>query len=167
MTTSGSVEVGPATGSPGVGADAPDFRLRDQNNQWVTLADRRGRKAVLLVFFPLAFTGNCEGELGQIRDRLPLFQNDQVDVIAVSVGPPPTHKVWASAQGYLFPILSDFWPHGEVARSYGVFDEHRGYAQRGTFLVDRDGVIAFAEMNGPGEVRDQSLWANAVAALDS
>ncbi len=78
--------------------------------------------------------------------------------VAVSVGPPPTHKVWSAAQGFLFPILSDFWPHGDVARSYGVFSEGRGYADRGTFLVDTDGSIAFADVVGPGEARSEALW---------
>ena len=89
-----------------VGAIAPTFTLRDQNNRTVSLDSYRGRKNVLLVFFPLAFTGTCESELGGIRDSLPSFENDDAAVLAVSVGPPPTHKVWSGTQGYLFPILS-------------------------------------------------------------
>ncbi|QTI67664.1 peroxiredoxin [Gordonia polyisoprenivorans] len=150
----------------GIGATAPDFELRDQNNQRVSLSRLRseGRK-VLIVFFPLAFTGTCQGELGYIRDNLPRFANDEVTTVAVSVGPPPTHKVWSAAQGFLFPILSDFWPHGEVARSYGVFSEGRGYADRGTFLVDTDGRIVFADVVGPGEGRSEALWDKALATV--
>lgn len=150
----------------GIGATAPDFELRDQNNQRVSLSRLRseGRK-VLIVFFPLAFTGTCQGELGYIRDNLPRFANDEVTIVAVSVGPPPTHKVWSAAQGFLFPILSDFWPHGDVARSYGVFSEGRGYADRGTFLVDTDGSIAFADVVGPGEARSEALWDKALATV--
>ncbi|KQU02575.1 peroxiredoxin [Rhodococcus sp. Leaf7] len=150
-----------------VGAPAPDFTLKDQNNQPVSLSDYRGSKNVLVIFFPLAFTGTCQGELCRVRDELPKFENDDTAVIAVSVGPPPTHKIWSAEQGYTFPLLSDFWPHGEVARQYGVFNEDLGFANRGTFLVDTDGIVRFAEMMGPGEARDQGAWENALAALDS
>lgn len=150
-----------------VGTEAPDFTLRDQNNQEVTLSDFRGKKNVLLVFFPMAFTGMCEGELSMVRDRLPDFTNELSEFIAVSVGTSPTHKVWSAAQGYLFPILSDFWPHGAVAQGYGVLNPDKGYANRGTFVVDKAGIITFSEMLGAGQVRDQSLWEKALAALDS
>lgn len=150
-----------------VGTEAPDFTLRDQNNQEVTLSNFRGKKNVLLVFFPMAFTGTCEGELSMVRDRLPDFTGERSEFIAVSVGTSPTHKVWSAAQGYLFPILSDFWPHGAVAQSYGVFNEDKGYANRGTFVIDTAGTITFSEMMGAGQVRDQSLWEKALAALDS
>ena len=150
-----------------VGQVAPDFTLKDQNNQLVTLSDYRGSKNVLIVFYPLAFTGTCQGELCKVRDELPKFQNDSTEILAISVGPSPTHKIWAAEQGYLFPLLSDFWPHGEVAQAYGVFNEKAGFANRGTFLVDKEGVIRFAEMNGPGEARDHAVWEKALATLDS
>ncbi|GAA2376157.1 MULTISPECIES: redoxin domain-containing protein [Gordonia] len=146
------------------GTLAPDFELRDQNNQVVKLSALRDRN-VLIVFFPLAFTGTCEGELGFLRDNLPRFDNDDVTVVTVSVGPPPTHKVWSSAQGFLFPILSDFWPHGAVAEAYGVFDAERGFANRGTFVVGRDGVVAYSAMVGPGEQRGDETWDAALAAV--
>ncbi len=146
------------------GAPAPEFALRDQNNQTVSLAALREKGPVLVVFFPLAFTGTCEGELGYIRDHLPQFDDEHLTTVAVSVGPPPTHKVWSSAQGFLFPILSDFWPHGAVARDYGVFDDTRGIANRGTFLVGEDGVIKFSAMVGPGEARGVQTWEAALAA---
>lgn len=145
-----------------VGSVAPGFALRDQNNQLVELADLRRERRVLLVFFPLAFTGNCEGELGMIRDRLPDFDNDSVVTVAISVGPPPTHKVWSVAQAFLFPILSDFWPHGAVARDYGVFDDQRGYSLRGTFVIDRDGAVLFAHAAEPGAPRDDAVWDEAL-----
>ncbi len=99
-----------------VGATAPDFTLRDQNQQLVTLRGYRGAKNVLLVFFPLAFTGICQGELDQLRDHLPEFENDDSAALAISVGPPPTHKIWATQSGFTFPLLSDFWPHGAVSQ---------------------------------------------------
>jgi mycoredoxin-dependent peroxiredoxin len=150
-----------------VGTPAPDFTLRDQNRQEVTLSDFRDTKNVLLVFFPLAFTGICQGELGEVRDHLPDYENDDTATLAISVGPPPTHKIWATESGFLFPVLSDFWPHGAVAQAYGVFNDDAGFSNRGTFVVDRSGIIRFAEMNGPGEPRDQGLWTEALAAVKS
>jgi mycoredoxin-dependent peroxiredoxin len=148
-----------------VGTTAPDFTLRDQNHQPVSLGDYRGSRNVLLVFFPLAFTGICQGELDQLRDRLPEFENDDSAVLAISVGPPPTHKIWAAQSGFTFPVLSDFWPHGQVSQAYGVFNSDAGYSNRGTFVVDRSGIIRFAEMKQPGEARDQRLWTDALAVL--
>ena len=148
-----------------VGTQAPDFTLKDQNNQDVTLSDFRGKKSVLVVFYPLAFTGTCQGELCEVRDNLNDFANDSVQVLAVSVDSVFSHKVWAEREGYEFPLLSDFWPHGEVAQAYGVFNDERGFANRGTFLIDRAGVVQYAEMNMPGEARNQDAWRKAIAAL--
>ncbi|MDJ0392979.1 peroxiredoxin [Rhodococcus sp. G-MC3] len=148
-----------------VGALAPDFTLKDQNNQEVALSSYRGAKNVLLVFYPLAFTGTCQGELCKVRDELPKFENDDTAVLAISVGPPPTHKIWAAEQGYTFPLLSDFWPHGAVAQAYGVFNDKAGFANRGTFVIDKTGVVRYAEMNQPGEARDQSAWETALAVV--
>lgn len=150
-----------------VGGEAPDFVLRDQNNQEVRLSDFRGRKAVLLVFYPLAFTGTCQGELAAIRDEIDDFQSGTVQVLTVSVDSPYSHKVWADREGYDFPLLSDFWPHGEVAQAYGVFNDKRGFADRGTFLIDVDGVVRFAELQAPGQARDQDAWRTAIASLQS
>lgn len=148
-----------------VGDQAPDFTLKDQNNQPVRLSDFRGARNVLLVFYPLAFTGICQGELDEIRDNLDLYENDDTVTLAISVGPSPTHKVWALTNGFTFPLLSDFWPHGAVAQAYGVFNADAGVANRGTFLIDKSGVVRFAECKQPGEVRDQSVWAAALGAL--
>jgi peroxiredoxin (alkyl hydroperoxide reductase subunit C) len=148
-----------------VGDEAPDFTLRDQNNEEVTLSAFRGDKAVLIVFYPLAFTGICTGELCRVRDELPTFQNDNVQVLTISVDSAYTHKVFSQREGYEFPLLSDFWPHGAVAQRYGVFNEKTGFADRGTFLVDKSGVVRFAEHNGPGEGREASVWQEAITSL--
>ncbi|MGH3610855.1 MAG: peroxiredoxin [Pseudonocardiaceae bacterium] len=145
-----------------VGDQAPDFTLNDQNNQKRTLSEFRSDN-VLVVFYPLAFSGICTGELDQLRDDLAEF-ND-VQVLAVSVDSVYTLKAWSNQQGYDFPLLADFWPHGKVAQDYGVFNDDAGIANRGTFLVDTDGVIRFAEMKQPGEARDQTIWKHALAAL--
>ncbi len=146
-----------------VGDQAPDFTLNDQNNQERTLSGFRGDRNVLVVFYPLAFSGICTGELDQLRDDLAEFTD--VQVLAVSVDSVYALKAWSNQQGYDFPLLADFWPHGKVAQDYGVFNDKAGIANRGTFLVDADGVIRFAEMNGPGEPRDQTVWKQALAAL--
>jgi peroxiredoxin (alkyl hydroperoxide reductase subunit C) len=148
-----------------VGSQAPDFTLRDQNNEEVRLSSFRGTKNVLLVFYPLAFSGVCTGELSQLRDDLDQFQNDDVQVLAISVDSVHALKAWSEQQGYRFPLLTDFWPHGRAAQDYGVFNTASGTANRGTFLVDTDGVVRFAEMNEPGEARDQGAWKQALAAL--
>jgi peroxiredoxin len=146
-----------------VGDRAPDFTLKDQNNQEWTLSQVRGDRNVLLVFYPLAFSGICTGELDQLRDDLAEFAG--VQVLAISVDSVFALRVWSDQRGYDFPLLSDFWPHGNVAKDYGVFNDKTGFANRGTFLVDTDGVIRFAEMNSPGEARDQIVWKQALAAL--
>ena len=151
--------------APEVGTEAPDFTVKDQNNQDVTLSSFRGRQAVLLVFYPFAFSGICTGELCAVRDDLADFQNDDVQILAISVDHPFALKSWAENQGFDFPLLSDFWPHGAIARAYGVFNDTRGMAVRGTFLIDKAGIVRFAEINGPGQPRDQSGWRKAVAAL--
>ncbi|MEH1169491.1 peroxiredoxin [Micromonospora sp. CPCC 205539] len=146
-----------------VGAEAPDFVLKDQNNQEVRLSDFRGRRTVLLVFYPLAFTGTCQGELCEVRDNLNEYVNDDVQVLTISVDSVYSHKIWADREGYQFPMLADFWPHGGVAQAYGVFNDVAGFANRGTFVIDKAGVVRFAEMNGPGEARDQQSWRKAIA----
>jgi mycoredoxin-dependent peroxiredoxin len=151
--------------APEVGTEAPDFTVRDQNNQEVTLSSFRGERSVLLVFYPFAYSSLCTGELCAVRDNLGDFQNDDVQILAISVDHPYALKSWAENQGFDFPLLSDFWPHGGIAKTYGVFSDDHGMAVRGTFLIDTDGVVRFAEINGPGEPRDQSAWLNAMTAL--
>jgi peroxiredoxin len=105
-----------------VGGSAPDFELKDQHGTPVKLSDFRGEKDVVLVFYPLAFSGICTGELCTIRDELPTLGGDDVQVLAVSVDSVFAHRAWSEQEKYEFPLLSDFWPHGAVAESYGVFD---------------------------------------------
>jgi mycoredoxin-dependent peroxiredoxin len=151
--------------APEVGTQAPDFTLKDQDKQEVALSSFKGDKAVLVVFYPFAFSGICTGELCTVRDDLSSFQNDDVQILAISTDPTFSLKAWATAENFTFPLLSDFWPHGEVAKAYGVFNEGAGMAVRGTFLVDSAGTIRFAEVNQPGEARDQEGWKKALAAL--
>jgi peroxiredoxin len=148
-----------------VGDDAPEFSLPDQDKQVVSLAGLRGTP-VLLVFYPFAFSGLCTGELCQLRDELADYTEAGVEVLAISTDPTFTLKAFREKEGFDFPLLSDFWPHGAAAQAYGAFNEKAGMALRATFLVDAEGKVAFAEVNSPGDVREQSGWKNAVAELD-
>ena len=150
--------------SVSTGDRAPGFSLPDQDKQVVSLADLRGTP-VLLVFYPFAFSLRCTGELSRLRDELADYTDAGVRVLAISTDPVFSLKAFKAAEGLDFPLLSDFWPHGEVAQAYGVFNEKAGMAVRGTFLVDADGVVRFAEVNAPGDVREQSGWKDAVGRL--
>jgi peroxiredoxin len=147
-----------------VGDTAPEFSLPDQDKQVVSLAELRGAP-VLVVFYPFAFSGKCTGELCQLRDELSTYTDAGVQVVAISTDPTFALKAFREAEGLTFPLLSDFWPHGATAQAYGVFNDKAGMALRGTFLVDADGKIAFAEVNQPGDAREQSGWKDAVAQL--
>src|SRR5213075_2167180 len=105
------------------GSQAPDFTTRNADGEEVTLSSYRGEKAVLLVFYPFAFSGICTGELCQLRDEFADYDGKGVQVLGVSVDTPFSLKAWADQEGYQFPLLSDFWPHGEVAKAYGVFND--------------------------------------------
>lgn len=148
-----------------VGEEAPDFELRDQSGEAVRLSDYRGKKAVVIVFYPLAFSGICTKEMCNIRDSLAAFHGDEVETLSISVDSPHVHRVWAQQEGFEFPMLADFWPHGAVAQQYGVFNDAAGIADRGTFIVDKDGVVIYAEHNGIPEERDQAAWRDALAAI--
>lgn len=149
---------------PGVGDPAPDFELQDQHGTPVRLSSLRGGN-VLLVFYPLAFSGVCTGELDVIRDQLLPGLGADTRVLAISVDSMFALRAWADARGYSFTLLSDFWPHGAVARSYGVFDDERGVAVRGSFVVDREGVVRWKVVNPIGEARDVEAYRKALAAL--
>jgi peroxiredoxin (alkyl hydroperoxide reductase subunit C) len=147
------------------GATAPDFTLRDQNGAEVSLSDFRGDKNVVLVFYPFAFSGICTGELCEIRDNLGAFVGDDVQVLAISTDHMFSQRAWADREGYFFPLLSDFWPHGEVARAYGILSERAGAALRGTFLIDREGIVRWSLVNPIGEARDFSGYREALKQL--
>jgi peroxiredoxin len=148
-----------------LGAPAPDFTLRDQHRRGVRLSDFAGECHVVLVFYPFAFSGICTGEFWELRDNIDVFEAAGVQVVGVSCDPLHAQRAWAEQEQYEFPLLSDFWPHGEVARSYGVFDERTGFASRGSFLVDSAGILRWQVVNGPGEARPLSAYRQAVAGL--
>ncbi|HEX9682557.1 MAG TPA: peroxiredoxin [Acidimicrobiales bacterium] len=151
----------------GTGQEAPDFELGGANvDGKLKLSSLRGHKAAAIVFYPFTFTGVCHGELCALRDDIGDFEAAGVQVIAISCDSPFAQQRWAEAEGYTFPVLSDFWPHGEVSRSYGVFNEDLGAAMRGTFLVGKDGTIVdvfeSADLRTP---RDKARYDDAIATL--
>lgn len=139
---------------PGVGDLAPDFTLRDQFGQDVSLSSYRGRKSVLLFFYPFAFSGVCTGELGGVRERLDEFLTFDSELLAISCDPTYSLRAFADQDSLNFPLLSDYWPHGAVTSSYGVFNEVKGSPERSSFLVDVDGVIRWSVHNARHEARD-------------
>lgn len=148
-----------------VGDKAPDFTLRDQHKQTVTLSEFRGKKNVVLLFYPFAFTGVCTRELCAIRDEQPEFDNDDVVTLAVSTDTLHALRIFAEQEKLDYPLLSDHWPHGEVAKAYGVFDEKLGAAVRGTFIIDKEGVVRWKVVNAIPDARDQGEYKKALAAL--
>ncbi len=148
-----------------VGTKAPEFELKSQHGETVKLSDFRGEKNVVLIFYPFAFTGVCTGELCALRDELPTFVNDDVQLLAVSNDSPFTLRVFAEREGLDYPLLSDFWPHGETSSAYGVFDDTKGCAVRGTFVIDKEGVVRWSVVNAIPDARDLNDYVKALAEL--
>ena len=148
-----------------IGDVAPDFELPDQHGTPVKLCSFRGSKNVVLVFYPLAFSGVCSGELCGLRDDFPEVDRDDVELLTVSVDSMFTHRAWADAEKFEFGLLSDFWPHGDVAKAYGVFNDERGISVRGTFVIDKDGVVRWKVVNPIPQARDIADYQKALAAL--
>jgi peroxiredoxin len=148
-----------------VGERAPEFVLPDQHGQRVRLSSFSDRRDVILVFYPYSFTGVCGGELLALNEQLSQLQNDRVQLLAVSVDSMFSQRAFAEQQGLGFPLLADFWPHGEVARAYGVFDEKVGAALRGTFVIDKQGVVRWAVLNAIPDARDITGYHRALATL--
>jgi peroxiredoxin len=141
---------------PGLAVDtpAPDFTLRDQFGQDVTLSSFVGKKTVALVFFPWAFSNVCTSEMAVIRDRLDEFLTFDSEILAISTDATYSLRVFADTDGLNFPLLSDFWPHGAVASAYGVFDAELGVARRSSFVVDKEGIIRWAVHHALPDPRD-------------
>lgn len=148
-----------------VGDIAPDFTLSNQYGEQVSLSSFRGKKNVVVMFYPFAFTGICTGELCTIRDRQLDFDNDDTVTLSISCDSVPSLKVFATQENLTHNLLSDYWPHGTVSTAYGVFLEDKGFATRGSFVIDKEGVIRWMVINGPGEARSADDYVEALAAL--
>jgi len=148
------------------GQAAPDFTLKDQDGNDVALSSFLGKQSVVIVFYPFTFTGVCQGELCSLRDDLSEFEAVKAQVIAISCDTRHAQKQWATQQGFTFPVLSDFWPHGEVARAYGVFNEQLGCANRATFVIDPTGkIVDTFESANLGTPRERAEYEAALAKL--
>jgi peroxiredoxin len=148
-----------------VGQTAPEFTLRDQHGQPISLASFRGRRNVVLMFYPWAFTGVCTSELCEIRDRIATFDNEQTVTLAVSCDSQFSLRIFGEREGYTFQLLSDFWPHGDVSRAYGVFNDKAGVAIRGTFIIDKEGVVQYAVVNQIPDARDPGEYEKVLTTL--
>jgi len=151
-----------------VGDEAPDFEARDDSGQLVKLSEFRGKKNVLLVFYPFAFTRTCTGEFCTLRDENVDLCDDTTEVLGVSTDSVGALHAWKKSEGYINRFVSDFWPHGEISKRYGAFDDRLGAAVRCTFLIDKSGVVRYVERNGLETLavpRDQAAWREAIAAL--
>jgi peroxiredoxin len=145
---------------------APDFELPNQFGEHVRLSDFRHKKPVALVFFPLAFSSTCTSELCELRDNLALFSDKSIELLGVSVDSKATLRAFAEADGYDFNLLADFWPHGAVAKEYGVFLPEKGFANRASFLIDVNGIIRASFVTAPGEARSIDAYREALAELN-
>ena len=148
-----------------IGDAAPEFELVNQFGEAVSLGDFKGKKNVVVVFYPLSFSGICTGELCEIRDNFAKFERDDVELLAISVDSKFTQKAFADHEGYKFSVLADFWPHGEVAKKYGVFIDEAGIANRATFVINKDGLLVAKFVTAPGQARSLDEYDRALASL--
>jgi peroxiredoxin len=148
-----------------IGDAAPDFSLVNQFGETVSLSSFAGKKPVVLVFYPLSFSGICTGELCELRDNFDRFARENVELLAISVDSKFVQKQFAEHEGYKFSVLADFWPHGAVAKQYGVFLEEAGISNRATFVIDKDGNLAAKFITAPGQARSLDEYDKALASL--
>lgn len=145
-----------------VGSAAPSFELLDQNRNAVSLESLKGRKT-LVVFIPFPYTGICDGEACELRDRMTALNDFDVNVIVITAHALPVTMKWASENGFEFPVLSDYWPHGTTAQAYDVFNADRGVANRASFLLDENGVVTeVIETDSLGTPREFEAYAAAL-----
>ena len=148
------------------GNEAPDFDLEVDRSERVRLADFRGRRNVLLVFHPFAFTPVCEDEARDLEENRASFDEAETDVVLVSCDSAPSRRAWKRKLGLSYTLASDFWPHGAVSKAYGVFHESTGAAVRGTFLIDKEGVVVWSLVND-ADTRRSELVAAPLATVGS
>lgn len=148
--------------APDLGQAAPDFTARNQHGQQIRLSELRGGP-VAVVFYPWAFSGVCTDELGALRDGLARLEDTDARLLALSCDPVFALRAFADRERLSFDLLTDHWPHGAVARSYGVFDDELGVARRGSFVLDASGTVVWRTLNGIGEPRDIAAHLAALA----
>ncbi len=149
--------------TPQIADLAPDFATRNQHGETIDSASLRGRSAVL-IFFPWAFSGICTPELAGFRSAADEFADAGARLLAISCDAMFSLRAFAEAEDLPFDLLSDHWPHGAIARRYGIFDEQAGCSLRGSFVLDADGRITWQVVQGIGEPRDVEAHLAAVGA---
>ncbi|GAA1697256.1 peroxiredoxin [Microcella alkalica] len=150
-----------------VGSPAPPFALRDQFGRTIAVPDARLGRAVLLVFFPQAFTPTCTDELRSLAAERPALEAADVAVLAVSVDSMATLRAFDDAEGLGLTLLSDFWPHGVVAEAYGAFLPERGWSDRVSVLVDPSGIVRAVATGSDEAPRDAATHRGILPALDA
>ena len=148
-----------------IGETAPEFALVNQYGETVSLSDFRDKRNVVVVFYPLSFSGICTGELCELRDNFAAFDDANVELLAISVDSKFVQKQFAEHEGYKFSVLADFWPHGAVAREYGVFIEEAGISNRATFVINKEGELVAKFVTAPGQARNLDEYRRALASL--
>jgi len=149
-----------------VGASAPAFSLMDKERNVVSLDDFRGNKTVV-VFIPFPFTPICDSEACAIRDRLTSLNDLDAGVVVITCHAVQVVKKWSDENGFTFPVLSDFWPHGAVATEYGAFNEAVGVANRMSFVLDADGVVHTIINSGSlGTAREFAAYTEALGEIN-
>lgn len=149
-----------------VGDRAPAFSLTDQHGAPVVLSELTATgRSVLLVFYPFAFSGVCTGELQVMTERIDELATENNVLLTVSCDSMYSLRAFADQQSLPLQLLSDFWPHGEVARAFGVFEPNRGCAVRASFLIGADGIITWRVVNAIPYARDVDAYVTAIAAL--
>ena len=145
-----------------VGQVAPEFTLPARDGSTVKLSALCTAGPVVLVFFPFAFTGVCRSELRALEAMKSEFANVGATIVAISCDTPYSLQTFAEAENLTFALLSDFWPHGEVSQAFDVFLEDKGFATRGTFILDQARIVRWSLIHGPGVERDPRQYLEAL-----
>jgi peroxiredoxin len=148
-----------------IGQVAPDFTLPTADGGKFTLRQQCEQGPVVLVFFPFAFTGVCRSELAVLSEMKQEFADLNAQVVAISCDSAYSLHAFVEKESLRIPLLSDFWPHGQVARQYDVFLEDKGFATRGTYVIDRERIVRWSVINGPGFERDAREYLEALGAM--
>lgn len=150
-----------------IGAVAPDFELRNQHGQTVSSRELLSRRSILVVFVPLAFSAVCSDEVAQLDEWRDVAASAGVEILVISVDSTATLRAWSDDASFQLSLLSDFWPHGEVAQAFGVFLSDKGFARRVSFLIDQSGVVRDVIESSLGEARLFADYERAIVALTS
>ena len=138
-----------------IGNMAPDFSLKSNQNEEVSLSSYRGQKSVILAFFPAAFTGGWAHELTTFRSQYKGFEEADTQVLGISVDSRQSLNQFGSSLGGMpFPLLADFFPHGKVAEMYETLNEESGTARRATFLIDKQGIMRWSKLSGQPDIEE-------------